>query len=339
MESPESDSPTSARLAGHIAQGLLALLVLFVLLEATARVVIFGSWGLDPRRVRLISDTPVVEFVTFETDPAIGFQMKPNQDRFMKLVHLKTNSWGMRDREYPVEKPEDTFRVAVVGSSYSVPAGIEIEDAYHSVLEERLSAEHAPTRYEFLNFAVGAHLPSQFLAMLEHRALQFDPDLVIVATTQMAIPLFLLEWNLPPKPAILDRIPHGPRSFLVLLARSRLSRIPERRGLKPPRFPLRKSEGPDVIERLAQVSRDTGIPIVVFRIAYDPRTPMPVERVIERRVVDAGMYYLDSRQAFAGVEPRRLWIHELDPHPNEAAHARFAEVMAAFLAKRGLIGL
>jgi hypothetical protein len=265
--------------------------------------------------------------------------MKPDLDTFMKLVHLKTNSWGMRDREYPVEKPKNTFRVAILGSSYSLPAGVEIEDAYHSILEERLGAEHAPTRYEFLNFAVGVHLPSQYLAMLEHRALQFDPDLVIVSATQMALPFFLLDWNQPPRPAVLDKIPHGPRSFLVQLARSRLSLLPERRGLRPPRFPSRKSKGPDVIEGFARVSRDTGIPIVVFRIAYDPLPTMPVERAVERRVVAAGMYYFDSRQAFAGVDPRHLWIHELDPHPNETAHARYAEVLATFLAEQGLLGL
>lgn len=311
--------------------------LLLVALEVTARVAIFGAMGLDPRRVPLVADTSVKEFVTFDTEPSISWELKPDQDTFMRLVRLRTNSWGMRDREYPLAKPEGTFRVAVLGSSYSLPAGVEIEDAYHSVLEERLSAELAPRSYEFLNFAVGAHMPSQSVAMLIHRALRFDPDLVIVSATQMALPHFLLEWDQPPRPQVLDQISSGPRSFLVELVKSRLQLLPERIGLRRPGFPGRRPKGPDVIAKLAEISRRHGLPIVLFRIAYDPVAPTPVERAIERRVRAAGMYYVDSREAFRGTDPHDSWIHELDPHPDARAHAVFADVLAQFLGAEGLL--
>jgi hypothetical protein len=94
----------------------------------------------------------------------------------------------LRDREYTLEKPEDTFRVAVLGASFALPAGVAIEDAFHSLLEERLTEEFAPTRYEFINFAVGMYNPSQVLAMLEKRALAYDPDLILVTATRLSTP-------------------------------------------------------------------------------------------------------------------------------------------------------
>jgi hypothetical protein len=327
----------SRGVGGWILGAIAALLLLFVALEGTARLVIFGAAGLDPRRVPLIADTPVKEFVTFETEPAIGWEYKPNQDTFLKLVRLRTNSRGMRDKEYPLAKPAGTFRVAVLGSSFSLPAGVEIEDAYHSVLEERLSAEFAPHSYEFLNLAVGAHMPSQSIAMLVHRALQFDPDLVIVSATQMALPHLLREWNQTPRPQVLDQVPSSPRSFLVELAKSRLQLLPEKIGLRPPRFPARRAKGPDAIEKLAAISRQHGIPIVLFRIAFDPVQPRPVEREIERRFRSAGMYYVDSRSAFQGTDPRDWWVHEFDPHPDARAHALFADVLEAFLRRDALL--
>ena len=201
-------SESSGVLRG-ILRAVAALAVLLVALEGTARLVIFGAAGLDTRRVPLIADTPVKEFVTFETEPAIGWEYAPNQDTFLKLVRLRTNSRGMRDQEYPLAKPEGTFRVAMLGSSFSLPAGVEIEDAYHSVLEERLSAEFAPRSFEFLNFAVGAHMPSQSVAVLRRRALRFDPDLVIVSTTQMALPHLLREWHQIPRPQASTRSPRA----------------------------------------------------------------------------------------------------------------------------------
>jgi len=336
-QSPEPDARHAPGVGGRIVLAVLAAGLLLVALEVTARIVIFGASGLDPRRVPLIADTPVKEFVTFETEPSISWQMKPDQDTFFKLVRLRTNSWGMRDEEYPLAKPEGTFRVAVLGSSFSLPAGVEIEDAYHSVLEERLSARFAPRSYEFLNFAVGAQMPSQSVAMLIHRALRFDPDLVIVSATQMALPHFLLEWNKRPYPQVLDQVFSGPRSFLVELVKSRLQLLPEKAWIRPPHFPRRPAKGPDVIEKLAEISRQQGVPIVLFRIAYDPIEPTPIERSIERRARAEGLYYVDSRPAFRGTDPRDSWIHELDPHPNARAHAVFADVLAGFLRSRDLL--
>jgi len=327
----------SSGLGASILRAAAAAALLLVALEGTARVVIFGPAGLDPRRVPLIADTDVKEFVTFESEPSIGWEYAPNLDTFLKLVRLRTNSHGMRDEEYPLAKPSGTVRVAVLGSSFSLPAGVEIEDAYHSVLEERLSAEFAPRTYEFLNLAVGAHMPSQSIAMLLHRALRFDPDLVIVSATRMAIPHLLREWNQTPRPQVLDRVSSSPRSFLIELAKSRLQLLPEKVGLRSPRFPPRRGKRPDVIEKLAAISRQYGIPIVLFRIEYDAVEPSPVEREIERRVRAEGMYYVDSRSAFEGTDPRDSWIHELDPHPDARAHVVFADVLEGSLRRDGLL--
>ena len=45
---------------------------------------------------------------------------------------------GLRDQEYDLQKTKNTFRVVVVGDSYTMPAGVSIEDAYHTLLEEEI---------------------------------------------------------------------------------------------------------------------------------------------------------------------------------------------------------
>jgi len=162
---------------------------LFLLLEVSARVYLFGFAGLIPEQINSTRGLAQTEFTRLAPiGSGLVFELKPNLDGIFKLVPFRTNSHGLRDREYKVEKPGDTFRVAVLGSSFSLPAGVAIEDAFHSLLEESLSEEFAPTRYEFINFAVGMYNPGQVLATLERRALAYDPDLILVTATRLSMP-------------------------------------------------------------------------------------------------------------------------------------------------------
>ena len=104
--------------------------LLFALFEASARVVIFGPAGLDPRKVGIFQDRAPSSLITYETDRRMLFEYQPNLDVFFKLVRFRTNSAGMRDQEYSLAKPAHTFRVAVVGSSFTLPAGARVEALY-----------------------------------------------------------------------------------------------------------------------------------------------------------------------------------------------------------------
>ena len=311
-------------------------LALFLLLEWTARLVIFGPAALDPRRVGILRDLDPAELVRFETEPALVYEYKPNLDLFFKGVHFRTNSLGMRDREYELEKPPGTFRVAVLGSSFTLPVGVEIEDAFHSLLEERCSRERAPERCEFLNFAVGMHGPGQSLAMLRHRALPFAPDLVLVSVTAMAVPRMFADFrDVPPRDVLRLVAPHG-RSFLVKLIQSRLGLGRPPFGGSPPGLPPAVAEPQQVVAKLGEISRELHLPLVVVRLEYGPGPPTALERALEARVLREGMLYLDTRSAFRGERPQDFWIHELDPHPNRRAHAIFADVLEAFLRSHDL---
>jgi hypothetical protein len=139
-------------------------------------------------------------------------------------------------------------------------------------------------------------------------------------------------------PADLVRYETEPGLFLVKLIQSRL-------GLGRPSFaapplapPPPVPETQQVVAKLGEISRERGLPVVVVRLEYDPRSPTALERALEARVLEEGMFYLDTRAAFRGTRPQEFWIHELDPHPNRRAHALFADVLEEFLRSRGLFG-
>lgn len=306
-------------------------------LELTARVHLFGAAGLDPRRVDSIRDFRETKFVRTSEHPELGFELEPNRAGFFKLARFRTNSQGLRDREYLLEKPKDTIRVAVMGSSFTLPAGVAIEDAFHSLLEERLSERFAPTRVEFINFAVGALHPRQVLALLELRALAYDPDLILFGVTRLSTPLLTA-----PGAARSASTARGPRpsthpfwhSFLYKLVESRIRGAEvEREELAP-----RESDGePSILDALADISRTRRIPIVIVRLEFDAESDPATARQIAVQTRSRGMYFLDTRERFRGIRPRDLWIYELDPHPNRVAHAIFADVIGEFLVANNLI--
>jgi hypothetical protein len=176
----------------------------FVPLELSARIYLFGWAGLAPSKINSVHGLLQTGYIQPSPAARLGFEFKPNVDGYFKLVPFRTNSRGLRDREYEPRKPGNTFRVAVLGSSFALPAGVSIERAFHSLLEERLSGE---TRYEFINFAVGMYHPRQSVAMLELRALDYDPDLILFTLTRLATPPLV---GLPPR----KRRRASARSFL-----------------------------------------------------------------------------------------------------------------------------
>lgn len=99
-------------------------------------------------------------------------------------VTVATSSAGLRDREYSSGPPsKGTLRIATVGDSFTFGWGVESDQAWPSVLEQRLN-EVAAAECEVLNCGVpGTSFPEYERAtvqVLQH----FQPDVLIVATLQ-----------------------------------------------------------------------------------------------------------------------------------------------------------
>jgi hypothetical protein len=339
---------------------------LFLLLELSARVYLFGSKGLSPAAVDSIRGLPQTGYTQPSAEPRLGFELKPNLDGIFKLVPFRTNTQGLRDRDYTLTKPEQTFRVAVVGSSFALPAGVAIEDAFHSLLEERFSRELAPVQVEFINFAVGMYNPEQVLAMLELRALAYAPDLVLMTATRLSMPWLVHDprsaagrevRRLDPAalpsfrrsyPALqsfgvrlaLARMGHAPSEYVgwlerLAIALTECGTLPPRPA--PARGALALPVAGSVIERLARLGREKQIPVVLTLLEFEDRERLPIDAEVAAEARAHGVLYLDTRDAFRGTRASDFWIYELDPHPNGKAHEVFAQAIATFLRSNRLL--
>jgi hypothetical protein len=97
-------------------------------------------------------------------------------------VGVAVSSQGLReDRDYGPKTP-GTFRILVVGDSFTMAHSVEAPETFVKVLERQL-AEHAPpdVHYEVLNAGVPGYNTVQEMAYLKRDGLALNPDLVILA--------------------------------------------------------------------------------------------------------------------------------------------------------------
>jgi len=91
------------------------------------------------------------------------------------------NSLGYRGREFPVDKPDGIFRIVALGGSttYSVTVK-DNEKTFTRQLENILRDRFGTDSIEVINAGVGGYSSWESLINLQFRALDLDPDLVII---------------------------------------------------------------------------------------------------------------------------------------------------------------
>jgi len=144
---------------------LISLLLVFLLLEGMVRIA-------SPRTLAL-----------FEPDPVVGQIHVPNKQRTISGIEythkIKINSHGFNDREYPYEKPAGTFRIIVLGDSFTEGFQVPLEETFHEVLEKKLN-QGGDGNYEVISLGMSAFGTGQEYLMLKNYGLRYEPDLVIV---------------------------------------------------------------------------------------------------------------------------------------------------------------
>lgn len=125
----------------------------------------------------------------YRPDPALGWSLRPaTQGWFTKRyatarpVFVRVSDAGFRDREHALDKPDDVFRVAVLGDEQSEAMHVELDDSWWSQLGRELDGcgVVGGRRVEMLNFGVNGYGTAQELALLESVALRYQPDLVLL---------------------------------------------------------------------------------------------------------------------------------------------------------------
>lgn len=117
----------------------------------------------------------------FKFDPEIGFQHMADKRvtwRTEGFAQSYLNSDGMREANLTVAKPENTYRVALLGDSMVEGLQVPIESTFGAIIGRRLSPLNGK-QVQVLNFGTSGYSTAQEYLQLKKQVLKYRPDLVI----------------------------------------------------------------------------------------------------------------------------------------------------------------
>jgi hypothetical protein len=96
-------------------------------------------------------------------------------------VHdLALNSLGMHDTEHPLPKPDNTFRILLLGDSFVHAVHVKEAETAHQVLEDALNAARPTQNIEVISAGVSGWGTGQQLLYYRAEGRHYRPDLVLL---------------------------------------------------------------------------------------------------------------------------------------------------------------
>ena len=248
---------------------------------------------------------------------------RPNLQVVTKGGDFSTNQWGMRGPEIEKAKPSGTKRIAFLGSSYTVGAGVDVDLTFPSLLQDQLNDKDgspASGNFEILNFAYPGESILRSSTRLQKQALDFDIDFVVYMSVTDEIQFALRNLR-----EVIQRSASEIDPFLLDVARrakvtGEMSADEIERRLRP--------FGTELIEwgyqELARFSTQNNIPAVVIVLPRTGDTDSQYEReweFLSQVVRESGLVAIDLEGVYGPMRDRsNLKLAPWDWHPNIKGH-------------------
>ncbi len=274
----------------------------------------------------------------------------PENDQTRTVDH-RFNSVGWRDVEHSLIKPPDTYRILGLGDSYLFGQGVGRDAICLTRLSEMLSGKSPPgIRVEAINTGLSDYDTVRERDLLVNRGLAYSPDLVIVHFVLNDVERDVRAPGHKPKLEIYtDYLSTHMKpgwlsghSTLWAWTRQRVLRhFAGRQYIResldsfsrnPAKWARTRAALADMHRICAE--RQIGFLVVIFPFFCHLDRGYPFEGVhalVREFCEREGMAVLDLKEAFREFHGPELWVHPLDPHPNETAHRIAAEAMFEFL--------
>lgn len=316
-----------------------SLLVSLLVAEMILRVL-----GTAPGVTRLAIDLPHGSFQS-SRNSVLRYEPRPGS--------AGVNAYGIRDRDYNLDKPAGALRLLVIGDSIGYgfcndSESLPLDDLFMKVLERNLQ-QASPTPIEVINLCVSGYDTVQEVEFLNEKGLALHPDIVLVAyclNDDFDASMELNYFRQNPQFGIDSVI--GQRIFLS----SHLARLIWLRNWKPEPQPTRAPRHEAVsrtergFERLAKLSSENGFqPVVVVFPLFEPIDSYRWHKSHQRAAALAAKYgipVLDLLDPFLEISNRNL--KQLQgrcnrEHPDEAGHQAAAISIEKYLRETGLVPL
>lgn len=116
---------------------------------------------------------------------------------YPKMIWSLEYDWRSRHKDYALDKPKDTFRIVVLGDSFTFGQGVKKEETFTARLESLLNSANKTIRFEVINLGFCGLNTEKELEILErrgvnpdtwlpderYRGMAYQPDLILLEYT------------------------------------------------------------------------------------------------------------------------------------------------------------
>ena len=273
----------------------------------------------------------------------LPFHHVPNKQGCYYGVQIKTNSFGVRDYEYSIEKPKGKKRIVMLGDSFTLGWGVRFGSTYSKHLEMMLNQTRH--KYEVINMGAGNYNSTMEVELFKLKGLRLNPDMVILM-------YFINDAEpVPQRKAGLGYalVKHSYCvSFLTgrfIKLRSRFCSSFEWSNYYNRLYSSENVENlranKDSIKELIALCKRNGIELLIVNIPElrnlrDYRFSQATEYI--RALAEEGQVpFLDLLGALAEHPPESLWVKPEDPHANAKANSIIAQQLYNKIFDKGML--
>jgi hypothetical protein len=263
-------------------------------------------------------------------DDFLDHELIPNWKGTWRGAAMTINRWGMRDRDRSLAKPSGAIRIALVGSSLVMGYGVNDEQTFARLLEDRLNAAASPSGrpFEVLNFGVGRYSPLHRRLQIERKVRPFLPDLILYFAHQDE--LYTSTRHIGPA------LHHGLRlddACLEDVVRAagiddQSSEAMMQIRLEPHHVDVLRC----VYDRMVEGARDMRAVLLYAYLPIPRDQDLPFDpRICLQMAAKAGMETADLSGWEAGHAPEQVLITPSDHHANALGHKLLADRLEPIL--------
>ena len=297
----------------------------------------------------------LVESVRYTEIPLEGLYKTPYCAAFTN------NRLGRRGPVYPLARQSGSFRVLVLGDSFTYGVGVKDADTMPVQLERALKAQHPQLDVQVINLGEPAQNTAANLHTLR-RHLRFRPDVVLLGYLlndirfvgaergkHAANDFVMVRPDNERRPTRIEQLARR-WSWLYGFVDARLraysihrrTRAWYRDAFDGAQNPKGLEETRRLLAEIKRLSEGAGahMAVAIYPILYNLGQRYPfaaAHRQVRSILAGLGIPSLDLLEPYRAHTDEQLRVHPVDFHPNELGQRLAAEAIAKWLQQRGLV--
>ena len=277
-----------------------------------------------------------LRFGSVETDT---FGLSLSSKRWV-ILYEQLNSCQYRDREWRHEKSQGVHRIAFIGDSFTYGWGIKnVDDRFTGLLDARFTSRDGPT-VEVMTIAAGGLDTRDHAKIVDRMIAEYDVDEIVLCVLPNDIEQLL--------PTTDDFDPIHPRKSTYINTDSSFlldflyHRVFVRRGsggreyfdwladgfADPGIWRQQQDRFANIVRQCRKNQVELRVVLLPFvRTAGDQYQPAAIHARLREFFELNNVPVADMLPTLRGIDPSELVVNRSDAHPNERAHALFADAI------------